>query len=415
MKARRLTNAVKERSASKTGRIIVLTGARQTGKTTFSRLSFPDFAFISVEDPVLRYTYKKLTAQQWHEYYPNAILDEVHKEPQLIESIKSVYDQYPDSRYILTGSSQLLLMQKVKESLAGRSAIFEMYPLTLPEMLTETWEEPVKLSLFQQLVTKGNMDSLVLSFRLIPDFPHRIRVFTEYLNFGGYPALSDPALKDDEKWDWLKAYIRTYLERDIRDIADFRYLEPFVKLQKISALMTGQLVNFAALAKESGVTPNTARTYMNYMEISYQSVLLNPWHKNHLKRLSKSPKVHFLDPGVQRAIVRNRGDLSGHAYESAVIAEMVKQLRTIPFNGAFHHLRTIDGREVDFLLELESGYFAFEIKMTENVTRADARHLQGLDEILDKPVLGSFVLSNDTEIKRLEGNVTALPAAMFLS
>jgi len=143
--------------------------------------------------------------------------------------------------------------------------------------------------------------------------------------------------------------------------------------------------------------------------------LLNPRYKNPLKRLSKSPKIHFLDPGVQRAIVRNRGDLSGHAYESAIIAEIIKQLRIIPFQGMFHHLRTLDGREVDFLLELENGYIAFEVKMTDNVTKADARHLPGLDEILDKPVLGSFVLSNDPEIKRLEGNIQALPAAMFLS
>ena len=112
MKSRFLKVVLNKQHKSALGRIIVLTGARQTGKTTLSKQCFPDYTYLSIEDPVLRMEYKKLTASQWHLHYPYAILDEVQKEPALIESIKSVYDQYSDTKYLLLGSSQLLLLKK---------------------------------------------------------------------------------------------------------------------------------------------------------------------------------------------------------------------------------------------------------------------------------------------------------------
>jgi len=116
MKARAIAPIIYQNSKSNLGRIIVLTGARQTGKTTLAKQTFPNYTYLSIEDPVLRTQYAQLTASQWKAYYPNALLDEVQKEPRLIESVKSVYDQFPEPRYVLLGSSQLLLMQKVKES-----------------------------------------------------------------------------------------------------------------------------------------------------------------------------------------------------------------------------------------------------------------------------------------------------------
>lgn len=131
MKNRKIASAILRKHGSKTGHIVVFTGARQTGKTTLARKLFPGYEYISVEDPVMRGQYARLTARQWESLYPFAVLDEVQKEPALIESIKSVYDQWPDPKYILLGSSQLLLLEKVKESLAGRCIIIELFPLTL--------------------------------------------------------------------------------------------------------------------------------------------------------------------------------------------------------------------------------------------------------------------------------------------
>lgn len=415
MKSREIAKNIVARHDSALGRILVLTGARQTGKTTLARECFKGHTYLSIEDPVLRIQYAALNAQQWKKFYPKGILDEVQKEPRLVESVKAVYDQYPETGYVLLGSSQLLLLQKVKESLAGRCYIQEVFPLTLPEMLTNAWDEEPTPSFFQQYMASKIAPEVLPSFQLYPDYSTRDEIFKYYLNFGGYPALVNKELSDDDRFDWLSNYIRTYLERDIRDLAEFKNLEPFVKFQRMTSLLTGHLVNYAELAKESGVSPKTAQRFLHYLEISYQTLILPPWHKNKLKRMSKSYKLHYLDPGVQRGILRKRGEFAGNEFESAMVAEIYKQARNANMKVSFYHLRTLDGRETDLLLETEDGYIPIEIKMSTNVTRTDARHLSGLGQILDKPVLQSFVLSNDHSIKKLDEKIMALPAAMFLT
>jgi uncharacterized protein len=396
-------------------RIIVLTGARQTGKTTFVKNFYKEYKYISIEDPVLRSQYSSLTASQWNNLYPTAILDEVQKVPILIESIKAVYDQFPETRYILLGSSQLLLMQKVKESLAGRCKIIEMYPLVLPEIISKSWEDKQKPSLLETLIIKGKLPGLHPSFQLYADFAQRQQAYEHYLLLGGYPALVDANMTDDERYDWLYNYVRTYLERDIRDLAEFRNLEPFIKAQKVSAALSGQLVNFSVIAKEAGISPKTAQKFIHYLELSYQVIMLQPWHKNPLKRLNKSPKIHYLDPGIQKTVIGKKGNLSGNEFESAIVAEIYKQCKNIEFRGDFYHLRTVDGREIDLLLETENGYYAFEIKQSTNISTTDFRHFKGLGELLDKQLLGCFVLSNDNKVLQISESMYALPAAMFLT
>ena len=415
MKSRFQKWVLNKKKASPFSRIVVLTGARQTGKTTLAKMCFPDYTYLSIEDPVLRIQYKDLTASQWEEFYPKAILDEVQKEPSLLNSIKAVYDQYEDVRYLLLGSSQMLLLNKVKESLAGRCVIEEVLPLTLPEMLTDSWNEELGYSYFQRFLTDMKVEKTLPSLTLFFDFAKREKAFRYYLNNGGYPALVKEGMDDDERFEWLKMYVRTYLERDVRELANFRNLDPFVKIQKMSALMTAQLLNVVQLSNEADVSSPTARKFLQYLEISYQIIMLQPWSRNKLKRLVKMPKLHFLDPGVQRAILNKRGMLSGHEYESAVVAEIYKQVKTAKVDAGLFHLRTHDGAEVDLLLEFETGYVAIEVKMTENVMPRDARHLKKLDDWLDKPVIHSFILSNDNSVKKFGERITAMPAAMFLT
>jgi predicted AAA+ superfamily ATPase len=414
MKNRKISNLILQKNQSKTGRIIVLTGARQTGKTTLVKKLFPGYAYISVEDPVMRGEYSRLSALQWQALYPHAMLDEVQKEPALIESIKSVYDQWPEPTYILLGSSQLLLLEKVKESLAGRSTIIEMFPLTLPELRTESWEEAVEDSLFQQeLKNRGPLEYLP-SFHFDKKMLKKQGAWEHYLSWGGYPALTDKELRFEEKQDWLRNYVRTYLERDVRDLASFRDLEPFVKLQQLLALNTGNLLNMTAFANQLGLTAKTVQRYIRYFEISYQVILLPAWSKNANKRLVKMPKIHFMDQGVVQAVLRKTGGVTGNEFESLVIAEIYKQVQTINAKAGLYHLRTHDGREVDLLIEMPDGYYAIEIKMADKVSRADAKHLTGIGAMLDKPLKKAFVLSNDKETKQLDEMVTALNVAMFL-
>jgi predicted AAA+ superfamily ATPase len=416
MKNRTLKEQLIRKHLSEIGRIVVLTGARQTGKTTLLKNSFIDHAWILLDDPVLRIQYASMTAQQWKETYPFAILDEVQKLPQLIETVKAIYDTYKNTRYVLSGSSQLLLLEKVKESLAGRCQIMELFPLTLPEMLTIGWNEEPSPSFFQKLLSgEATTADLVPSVLMLPDHAIRLQTFQYYLKFGGYPAIIGENLSDQYRYDWLRGYVKTYLERDIRDLANFRNLEPFVLIQQMTALHTGQTINYSTLAKESGITSATAKRFLSYLEISYQIILLRPWFRNQHKRLVKSPKLHYLDIGVQHAILQKQGGMAGNEFESAVVAELYKQSRYQKAAAGFFHLRTLDGREVDLLIETEKGYYAIEVKMTVNARSHDASHLAGLAALLDKPLIASFVLSNDPMVKKLGENITAIPVPLFLT
>ena len=413
MKNRTIIAHLQEKSKSKFGRIIVLTGARQTGKTTLVKEAFPHYAYLSVEDPVLRSTYRTLSAPQWATLYPTALVDEIQKDPQLIESIKATYDQFDEPRYILLGSSQLLLMEKVRESLAGRCSIIEMYPLTLPELQTTGWHETISDSLFQKLL-KGEEVDYAPSFLLDKRHPKKLEAYAHYVKYGGFPAISENDSTDNEKFDWLHNYVRTYLERDIRDLASFRDLEPFIQLQQYLAINTGNLVNASSIGTQLGINVKTVQRYINYFEISYQAIVLPSWSKNENKRLVKSPKVHYLDQGVVQAVLHKRGGMTGSEYESALIAEMFKQAKNLQSPARFSFLRTHDDKEVDLLLELPDCYYAFEIKMAKKVNSIDAKHLFELDKILDKPVKKAFILSNDEETKHFDKNITSVHAAMFL-
>lgn len=408
-----MTNTLRSTHQSKFGRIIVLTGARQTGKTTIVKQAFKDYPYINIEDPISAQEYKKMTANQWQANFPQAIIDEIQKEPQLIESIKAVYDQAEDCKYIILGSSQILLLKKIRESLAGRCSILEMYPLTLPETRTKGWNDDIKNSYFQNLLL-GKQQS-PLPFLIDPEHAHKQGTFDNYLTFGSYPALSDETLSDQEKWDWLRNYVRTYLERDLRDLAELRQLEPFTTVQKLLAINTAQLTNFSQIASSAKVSANTVQRFLEYLNISYQTLTLQAWSRNTAKRLVKSPKIHYMDVGIMRTLLQKKDSLNGHEFESAIVVEIYKQAKAISQDISFYHLRTSDGREVDLLLEMEKGYIAIEIKQTEVIRKVDGKHLRGLENILDKPVLQRIVLSNDPSIKDLGYEITGIPAAQFLT
>lgn len=412
VREREIGKVMVEKSDRPLSRIMVLTGARQVGKTTILKNYFKDFTYLSIENPVLVQLLKNMGNEEWYKTYPKAALDEIQKEPVLLEFVKAVYDEYDDTKYILTGSSQLLLMQKVRESLAGRCKIFNVFPLTLIEMQSD--KQPLHHSIWQQLLLKKTPE-LPVDLILMPNYTAKLEAYRYYLKFGGYPALVNEQLTDDERWEWLINYVRTYLERDIRDLASFRDLDPFVKLQQAIAIQTGQLVTESSLANLVGVSPKSAKRYLEYLEISYQTIHLPSWTRNPNKRLTRAPKVHFLDHGVLQAVLQRKGGMSGNEYESAIVSEIYKQANNAVGDVRFYHLRTHDGKEVDLVVETAEGYYAFEIKMADKVQPTDARHLRNLTDILiDKPLLHSYLISNDTRTRLLQEGITAVHAAVFL-
>ena len=414
-KRRQIENNILALKEKQYARILVFTGARQVGKTTLVKQLLPDYTYLSIEDPIKRKSYLNMTAQQWEALYPKAILDEVQKEPLLIESIKATYDTYGNVRYVLLGSSQLLLLEKVKESLAGRCLIYELYPLTIPEIETNSWADEIHPSIWQRLLTNATEHiALLPSFLLDERMSQKAAAWQHYVQYGGYPALVADEMNMEDRYVWLTNYVHTYLERDVRDLASFRDLDPFIKLQRATAIYTGCVLNASNLARDLGVTSKTVQRYLEYLRLSYQVLLLSAWKRNSAKRLVKAPKIHFMDNGVLQAVLQKRGGTTGAEFESLVVSEIYKQAKNIFANVSFYHLRTQDGKEIDLLVETQDGYFAFEIKMAEHVTIADARHLMSIDSILDKPLLQGFVLSNDVETHQFTNNIQAVNVAMFL-
>jgi len=379
----------------------VLTGARQTGKSTLARAAFSDYPVIDLDSPVEREVYERLGPSEWIDRYPRAIIDEAQKLPAVFETVKACYDRDPDVRYLLLGSSQILLLGGVRETLAGRVARAELYPFTLPELATDGAPDEPGRSLLIDLLeadrpAEALADLVAPDHSLDPGFATARRCFEDYLVFGGMPAVHSPGWSDRDRFDWLRDYHATYLQRDLADLARIDRLEPFVRAQRAAALRAGMPVNFSELARLADVSPPTAKQFMRYLEISYQVAWLPAWFRNPEKRLAKQPKLHFVDPGIRRAVLGKRGEADGAEFEGAIVAEVFKQCRTARLPVELHHLRTVDGREVDLLVEREDGFLAFECKQTRRVAPADFRHLRRLEELLDKRLLLGLVVSNDT-------------------
>ena len=416
MKNRTMLSFMKQKADTRLGRLIALTGARQSGKTTLVQAGFPEYDFVSLEDPIARPDFIALSAAQWQQRCHRVILDEIQKAPSIVESVKAVYDRYTETRAILLGSSQILSMDQIRESLAGRITLLELYPLTLPELLTDSWDDPVMDSRLVRYLETGKVDILTSGIPLqSARYARAVEYLDHYLEFGGMPVVSDNALSPEDRYGWLRDYLSTYLQRDLRDLANLRDLVPYVRMLKALGELAGGLLNVNELARLAGVTHRTIKRFVTYLEISYQVIQLQPWFRNRNKRLSKAAKIHFLDPGIQRALVNRKGQPTGIEFESAIIAEIFKQARNARLPVDCYHLRTYDGREVNLLIETEVGYVTIEIKSKDRVLYTDGRHLRRLGEILDKPVLHALVLSNDPHIRDLGDGVTGIPICWALS
>lgn len=376
-----------------------MTGARQVGKTTLAREAFPDHHLVNFDAPAERAVYESLTPADWIARYPRAIIDEAQKLPSIFDTIKACYDRDPDVRYVLLGSSRILLMKSVGETLAGRAALTELFPFSLAELTNPAGEAP-RESRFSKLL--GAADPEALFRELFP--PHlaleeetaQARMMWErFLERGAMPPIAASDWSEEDCVEWLRDYQSTYLQRDLADLSRLDRLEPFVRAQRAVALRVGQPLSFAEIARLAGISPPTASQFVRYLEISYQVSSLPAWFRNESKRLTKRPKLVFLDPGLQRVVAGTRGETTGAQYEGAVAAEATKQIRMARLPVELFHLRTADGREVDLLLEREDGYIAIESKRSARTHAMDFKNMTGLEEILDKPLLLGLVVSND--------------------
>jgi predicted AAA+ superfamily ATPase len=229
------------------------------------------------------------------------------------------------------------------------------------------------------------------------------------LQWGGMPALL--SLSDEDRWKWLKDYEYTYLERDLSDLARLDDLSPFRTFQRLSALRSGRLLNYSELSRDAGLSVDTARRYLEYLRLSYQTVLLQPYYKNITSTVIKTPKLYWIDVGLMRIVSGLREAISGEIYETMVISELFKWMKTMQRGEEIYFYRTRSGLELDLLLLTESGIIGIEIKSRKTIVPSDLMAMREVATGLKKEWRGGLIIYQGNEIKKLDNpRIWAIPS-----
>lgn len=410
LQVKRVLSRYLPKSTSK--KVVLLTGARQTGKTTLSQASYPDLRYINLDAPENRDILRLVPSSSWGRDVGSAVIDEAQKAPIVFEKVKYAFDAGHVSFCVLTGSSQILLLKKIRETLAGRISLYELWPLMVGEVYHGGDDSDVKPPLIDKLLTGRSIDKILSPVPgiLLDEKEAGQRAAENHLiNWGGMPALLH--LPEEERWKWLGDYEYTYLERDLSDLARLDDLEPFRKFQRLSALRSGKLLQYSELARDAGVSVDTARRYLEYLRISYQCILIQPYRRNVTSSVIKTPKLYWVDVGILRRLTGFRGDPTGDLYETYVIGEIFKWIKTVQWAGKLSFYRTRSGLEVDLLLETQHGVVGIEIKSRESVTGTDLRPLRDVANGLGREWLGGIVVYRGREIRKIaEPSIWAVPS-----
>jgi len=393
-------------------RLTVLTGARQTGKTTLARARYSDLRYVNLDDVDVRHDLRALRAASWGASVGAAILDEAQKEPAIFDKLKAAFDGGAIDFSVLLGSSRILLLERVRETLAGRAFVYELWPLMASELRRAADQGPDPPLLDRLLASPQPIDAaLAAEPELLVGAEEEARrdAIAHLAAWGGMPELL--RLDDAERREWLRSYQQTYLERDLTDLVRLSDLEPFRALQVLCALRSGGLLSYSELARDAGVSPATARRYLEYLHVSYQILRLPPFRRNLTSSVVKSPKLYWLDLGLLRQVTRQWGELTGGQFETLAVGEIHKWCTTSGRDVALTFYRTRSGLEVDVLLETEHGIIGIEIKNRERVARTDTRALRALAAELGSEWLGGMVVHRGSRIHPVDdgGGIWAVP------
>jgi uncharacterized protein len=340
--------------------VVVVTGPRQSGKTTLCRMAFPELHYVSLEAMDIRDFVTNDPRGFLSEHGDGAIIDEIQQAPDLLTYLQSEIDARPDpGRFILTGSQHFALSQSISQSLAGRCGILVLLPPDLGE-LGKFPNPPVEL------------------FQLLWQ--------------GAYPRIYDWHIPAHQ---WLADYTTTYIERDVRQVVNVGDLQAFAGFLKLCAGRTAQEINLSKLGSDAGVSHNTARAWLSVMETSYIVHRLPAWHVNIRKQLVKAPKLHFFDSGLVCYLlgIREPGQLRLHPlrgaiFESWVVSELYKATVHSGLQPRLFHYREARGPEVDLIIEQGQDLAAIEIKSGATVTGNFFKNLDSFSarmELIDRP------------------------------
>lgn len=342
--------------------VITITGPRQSGKTTLIRNLFPHLPYYSLESLDIRSFAENDPIAFLNQNEEGMILDEVHNAPDLLSYIQGIVDEHPDKRYILSGSSQFAMLKRVTQSLAGRTAVFELMPLSYSETKDLTADVPLDKLLF------NGFYPAIYSGRNVPEFL--------------YPA-----------------YMKTYLDRDVRDLLQIKDMMQFHIFIKLCAGRIGSLFKASELANEIGVSPNTITSWLSVLQASYIVTLLPPYFENTSKRLTKMPKLYFLDTGLACYLLGiespeqlSRDKMRGALFENFVVTEALKQRYNQGKESNLYFYRDSNQNEIDLLLKRNTRLYGIEIKSSMTYHKDFEKALKRIDEWVKAPVDGKAVV-----------------------
>jgi len=387
--------------ALRTAPVVVLGGARQTGKSTLAQ---------ALEKPGKRsyQTLDDIAVLERAQREPDALLrsadritlDEAQRVPDLLRAVKRAVDEKRTAgRFLLTGSANLLLMKRVSESLAGRAVHQTLWPLTRRELLGQgtagTWSE---------LFAAKDKDWLeLLSSEMSPREDWRALA-----RRGGYPTPAHELETAAEREMWFAGYARTYLERDLRDLSEVASTVDFRRLMRAACLRIGGLVNQTELARDVGLSQPTVRRHLDLLEISYQLVRVEAFSVNRTKRLIKTPKLYWSDVGLAMHLA-GETEARGAHFENLVLCDLLAWKGTEADSPGLLFWRTASGEEVDFVVEWRGELLPIEVKSTKKPRLDDVSALQSFRAEYPKSSRAGLLLHDGTETTWLADGILAVP------
>lgn len=336
--------------------IVALVGPRQSGKTTLAKALFPDYKYLSLENLDLRQYASTDPRGFLNDQGPFVILDEVQRVPELFPYLQEIVDNRQDpAQYILTGSSQFLLIEKITQSLAGRIVTFKLYPLTY----TELFHYPAD-SNFEEIFRIRHQNRQHVSQEQLYNL----------LWTGFYPRIHDKHL---DSYKWYENYLLTYAERDIRSLLNVRNLRTFENFLRLCSSQSGQLINYTNLSNSLGVSVPTVKEWISILETSGLIFILPPYFENFSKRIVKTPKIYFVDTGLLCHLLSIRNiehlkthPLLGSIFESFIVSECFKRFHNLGENPPLYFWRDQSGNEIDLLIYNGQKSFPVEIKLSQS-------------------------------------------------
>lgn len=350
------------REAAKYFSVISVTGPRQSGKSTLLKYLFPNVPKYSLKDVNVREFAEHDPVAFLHQHPGGMFIDEVQKVPQLLEYIQGIVDDNPDCQFLLTGSSNFELLHSLSESLPGRAGVYELLPMTYHESES----------------TMGEMS------------------LNEFLYSGLYPAI---CAKKNKARLFYPSYVKTYLERDVRDQLKIKDQMQFMKFMKLCAARVGSVFNASEIAGQLGVDGKTVTSWLSVLQASYLVTLLPPYYENISKRLVKSPKLYFNDPGLACFLLDiesprqlERDKMRGAIFENYVVMEVIKHRNNRGLLDGVYFYRDSNQNEVDILLKEEGEITAIEVKSSMTYHSSFEDSISKLAEWIKTPISNKLIV-----------------------